>query len=81
MHTQRAHGIGLLAFGIVAATALILSGDGGGARGATTTVGRAATSLNRNAGMDEIDNRIAGQEATQDFSYHLPENPVMRSRR
>jgi hypothetical protein len=80
MRTHSAEQIGLLAFGIVAAMALILSGDSGGARAATTTIGRAATSLSGDARMNEVGNSAAGQNAAQDFTYQLLENPAMRDR-
>jgi len=79
MHTRASRWIGLLPFGIVAATALIML-PGGGARAATSTVGRAATSLSGNAGMNEVGNSAAGQNAAQDFAYQLRENPAIRER-
>lgn len=74
MHTQRAYAIGLLALGIIVATA---PGIAGSARAATTTVGRAATWPSDGVGANGIGNG-ASSHATQDYMHQLPENPSMR---
>ena len=75
MH-QTSWRIALLALSVMAAMELAPLG---GARGAATTVGRAATWLSSNAGTDEIARRAEGEGVVGDLSHHRPENSVARS--
>ena len=75
MHTQRIHGLGLLAFGIVAVAALTFAHA---AQAVTTSAGRATTWLSSNAGANGIGNG-ASSNASQDPAYPLPRDPAMHS--